>query len=170
MASTDHETNDPIARIKKAIGKDDARLAADLFTQHPELKSRINEPLGPFDSPAITNVRSREMLDVLLAAGADINARSQWWAGGFGLLDSIKPDLAPYAISRGAVVDAHSAARSGMIDKLRELIANNPDLVNARGGDGQTPLHFASTVEVAKLLVEHGADINARDIDHESTP
>jgi len=167
---SDHEINDPVARIKKAIAKDDARLAAELFTQHPELKARINEPLGPFDSPAITNVRSREMLDVLLTAGADINGRSQWWAGGFGILDSIKPEFAPYAISRGAVVDAHSAARLGMIEKLRELIAANPDLVNARGGDGQSPLHFASTVEISKLLVEHGADINARDIDHESTP
>jgi ankyrin repeat protein len=43
-------------------------------------------------------------------------------------------------------------------------------LVHARGGDGQTPLHFASTVEVAEFLLDHGADIDARDIDHESTP
>ena len=43
-------------------------------------------------------------------------------------------------------------------------------LIHARGGDGQTPLHFASTVEVAKFLVEKGADIDARDVDHESTP
>jgi ankyrin repeat protein len=56
-----------------------------------------------------------------------------------------------------------------MIDRVRELIAGNPQLVYARGGDGQFPLHFASTVEIAALLLEHGADINARDIDHEST-
>jgi hypothetical protein len=43
-------------------------------------------------------------------------------------------------------------------------------LVHARGGDGQTPLHFASTIEVAEFLLEHGADIDARDVDHESTP
>jgi hypothetical protein len=42
-------------------------------------------------------------------------------------------------------------------------------LVHARGGDGQLPLHFAATVEIAALLLEHGADIDARDIDHEST-
>jgi len=32
----------------------------------------------PFDSPAIVGARSREMVDVLLDAGADINARSRW--------------------------------------------------------------------------------------------
>ena len=41
--------------------------------------------------------------------------------------------------------------------------------MHARGGDGQLPLHFAATVEIAALLLDHGADINARDIDHEST-
>ena len=39
-----------------------------------------------------------------------------------------------------------------------------------RGGDGKTPLHFARTIEVASYLLDHGADIDARDIDHESTP
>ena len=42
--------------------------------------------------------------------------------------------------------------------------------MHARGGDGQTPLHFATTIDVAQLLLDHGADIDARDVDHESTP
>jgi len=41
-------------------------------------------------------------------------------------------------------------------------------LVHARGGDGQTPLHFASTVEIAEFLLAHGAAIDARDVDHEA--
>jgi ankyrin repeat protein len=110
------------------------------------------------------------MLDVLLAAGADINAKSRWWAGGFGLLHSASPELAAYAIERGAIVDVHAAARLGLLDKLTELIAADPELVHARGGDGQTPLHFASTIEIARYLLDHGAAIDARDVDHESTP
>ncbi len=62
------------------------------------------------------------------------------------------PKLAAYAIERGAVVDVHAAARLGMMDRLRELISLDPSLVHARGGDGQTPLHFASSVEVAAYL------------------
>ena len=164
------ETADPIELFKRAFKTDDAVSLRKLLERFPEMKAKVNEPVGAFDSPAIINVRSPEMLDALLEAGADINARSRWWAGSFGLLDSAKPELAAYAIKRGAIVDAHAAARLGMMEKLRELIETNPTLVHARGGDGQTPLHFARTVEIAELLLEHGADINARDVDHESAP
>ena len=164
------ETADPMLLFHKAFKEDDAVFFRKLVKRFPEIKSKINEPIAAFDSPAIIHVRSPEMLDALLEAGADINGRSRWWAGGFGLLDSAEPKLAAYAIKRGAVVDAHSAARLGMLDKLRELITADPTLVHARGGDGQTPLHFASTVPVAEYLLEHGADMNARDVDHESTP
>jgi hypothetical protein len=170
MSSASPETDNALEQLKSAFRANDAGTVRELLIRHPELKERINDPVGPFDSPAIVNARNRPMLDVLLDAGADINARSQWWAGGFGLLDGCDPDLAAYAIERGAVVDAHAASRLGMIDRLRELIERDPGLVNARGGDGQTPLHFASTVEIAAYLLGHGAIIDARDIDHESTP
>ncbi len=163
-------TGDPIELFKKAFTDDDAALFGRLLDCHPELKAKINEPLGAFDAPLITQVRSRQMLDVLLEAGADINARSRWWAGGFGLLHGAAPELAAYAIERGALVDAHAAARLGMIEMLRALIAADPELVHARGGDGQTPLHFAGTIAVAEFLLDHGADIDALDVDHESTP
>src|SRR5882672_8359325 len=132
------ETENPIELLKKAFHANDATLFRKLLERSPEIKAKINEPIGPFDSPAITNVRSREMLDVLLEAGADINARSRWWAGGFGLLHSAAPELAAYAIQRGALVDVHAAARLGMMARLRELIAGDPSLVHGRGGDGQT--------------------------------
>jgi ankyrin repeat protein len=57
-----------------------------------------------------------------------------------------------------------------MMDVLERLVRDEPALVHARGGDGQTPLHVAQTIEVAAWLLDHGADIDARDVDHESTP
>jgi ankyrin repeat protein len=156
--------------VKDALKGDDAKSLREVLARHPELRARVNEPICPFDSPAINWVRSRAMLDVLLEAGADINARSRWWAGGFGILDSVEPDLAAYAIERGATVDVHAATRLGMFERLRELVTANPELVHARGGDGQTPLHVASTVKIAQFLLENGAEIDARDVDHESTP
>src|SRR5262249_10761783 len=155
---------------RQAFEMDDAARVAQLLQRHPELKAKINEPVGAFDSPAIVHARSRQMIDVLLAAGADLNAKSRWWAGGFGLLHQAHPELAAYAIERGAVVDVHAAARLGMLERLRELISADPGLVHSRGGDGQTPLHFASTIESAEYLLDYGADIDARDVDHESTP
>ncbi len=160
---------DRLELFKKAFADDDPARFRQLLDRYPDLKAKINEPVAAFDAPVITRVRSIEMLEVLLAAGADINAKSRWWAGGFGLLHGASHELAAYAIARGAVVDVHAAARLGMIAKLRELIEADPALVNARGGDGQAPLHFASTIEVAAYLLDHGANIDARDLDHEST-
>jgi ankyrin repeat protein len=166
----DAKPADAIEEIKSAFCNDDARSVRALLERHPEFKARINDPICAFDAPPITSVRSREMLDVLLAAGADINAKSRWWAGGFGLLHGADPELAAYAIERGAIVDVHAAARLGMLEKLRELIEAEPALVHARGGDGQTPLHFASTVRTAEYLLGCGAEIDAQDLDHESAP
>ena len=161
---------DPVERLKSALHLSDAPALRRLFADHTELEARINDPLFDFDSPPITLARTREVLDVLLDAGADINAKSQWWAGGFNLLDAAPPDLAAYAIGRGATITPNAAARLGMLDELRQLVSGNPSLANSRGGDGQTPLHVASTVGVAEFLLDHGAGIDARDIDHESTP
>ncbi len=163
--------NNAIEQIKTAFHQDDAASVRELLGRHPDLKTKINEPLADFDAPVILGVRSREMLEVLLAAGADINAKSRWWAGGFGLLHLASRELALYAIERGARIDVHAAARLGLLEKLTELVATtDPELVHARGGDGQTPLHFANTIEIAQYLLDHGAAIDARDVDHESTP
>ena len=162
--------SDPVQLAHKALCNDDVAGLREILAQHPELKARVNDPANDFNSPAIHAVRSRGMLDLLLEAGANINAKSQWWAGGFGFLHTAEPDLARYAIERGAIVDVHAAARLGMFERVRELVESDSNLVHARGGDGQTPLHFASTVEVAEYLLDKGADIDARDVDHESTP
>jgi ankyrin repeat protein len=161
---------DPEEKIRSAFRNDDADAVRAMLRRHPALRARINDPVFAFDSPAIMHVRSPAMLDALLEAGADVNARSRWWAGSFGLLDCAAPELAKYAVSRGAKIDAHSAARLGMADTLRGLLDADPSLVHARGGDGQTPLHFASTVDIAAILLDRGADIDALDVDHESTP
>ena len=167
-------SEDPVEALIAAVKGNSASLVAGVLARHPSLRSRINEPLPNygFEAPALiaaVNHNNREMVDVLLDAGANINERSRWWAGSFGVLDSASPELVPHLITRGAFVDIHAAARLGMIDRVRELLTGDPQLVQARGGDGQFPLHFASTVEMAALLLDSGAEIDARDVDHEST-
>jgi ankyrin repeat protein len=164
------ETQRLLTEAMQLFHANDAPSLRALFARYPEMRRWANEPIASFDAPPVIHVRSRAMLDVLLEVGADINGRSRWWAGGFGILDCASPDVASYAIERGAIVDAHAAARLGRLETLRELLARDPALVRARGGDGQTPLHFASTVAVADALIDAGADIDARDVDHESTP
>jgi ankyrin repeat protein len=164
---------DFIELVKKAVLADDGDSLRKILENNPELRARVNEPAFFFDSPAIVFAAGRgkrQVIDALLDSCADINARSEWWAGSFGVLDGAVPHLAAYLIERGALVDAHSAARLGMFEQLREIVSAHPELVHARGGDGQTPLHFASTVEIVEYLLDRGANIDALDIDHESTP
>src|SRR5687768_13124685 len=101
------KSRDPMELFKKAFTDHDATIFRQLLERFPEYKAKINEPVAAFDAPLITQVRTREMLDVLLEAGADLNAKSRWWAGGFGLLHGAEPELAAYAIRRGAIVDVH---------------------------------------------------------------
>ena len=165
----------PAQALKAAVCDSDASRVGKILVRYPELHAKIDDPLpeygfGQHALFAAVQRSDRATIDVLLDAGADIRKRTEWWAGGFGVLDDCDPSLVEFLMERGAVVDAHSAARLGMMPKLRELVAADPGVVHARGGDGQTPLHFASTVEVANFLLENGAEIDARDVDHESTP
>ena len=165
----------PAQVFKAAVCDSDAARVKQILENHPELRAAINDPLPDYGFGlnalyAAVQRSDRATIDVLLQAGANINQRSDWWAGSFGVMDDCHPNMVDFLVERGAVVDAHAAARLGMMGRLRELVAADPSVVHARGGDGQTPLHFASTVEVAEFLLSHGADIDARDIDHESTP
>ncbi len=165
----------PAEMLKAAVCDSDAAQVREILERYPELRARIDDPLpdygfGQHALFAAVQRSDRATIDVLLRAGADIRKRTEWWAGGFGVLDDCDPGLVDFLLERGAVLDAHSAARLGMLPKLSELVAADPGVVHARGGDGQTPLHFASTVEVAEFLLANGADIDARDVDHESTP
>ena len=164
----------PAETLRVAVCDSDAARVRELIRQHPELRAKINNPLPDYGFGAqalfaAVQRSDRATIDVLLQAGADIRKRTEWWAGGFGVLDDCDPSLVEFLVERGAVVDAHAAARLGMMAKLRELVADDPDVVHAKGGDGQTPLHFACTVEVAEFLLSNGAEIDARDVDHEST-
>ena len=165
---------DPINELAAAVKGGDTAQAARVLAANPRLRTRLDEPMpgGHFGATALlaaVNARDRAMVEMLLEQGASINARSHWWAGGFGVLDRDPDDLTEFLISRGATVNAYAAARLGRLDHLKELIAADPACVHSRGGDGQTPLHVASTVEIATCLLDAGADIDARDVDHEST-
>jgi ankyrin repeat protein len=169
----DSFTLTPIEQLVAAVCAQNSEDVAELLRNHPELKARLNEPFHYGDLPillAAVQRTDRKSIDVLLKAGANINARGNSWAGGRGVLDECHPDLAPFLIERGAILDAHSAARLGMLEKLQQFVGADPALVHARGEAGRIPLHFASTIEIAQLVLDRGADINARDLLHESTP
>ncbi|HEY6334151.1 MAG TPA: ankyrin repeat domain-containing protein, partial [Blastocatellia bacterium] len=166
---------EPPEMLCAAVRASDSAAVARILEGHSELKLGLNEPLTGYGNGmqallAAVQRSGCETIDVLLEAGADINTRSHWWAGGIGVLDECGADLAPFLIERGAKVDVNSASRLGMFEKLQELVSADPQVVHTRGANGQTALHYASTLEIAAYLLEHGAEIDARDLLHESTP
>src|SRR5690348_3501240 len=139
--------------LKLAVCDSDAQAVEEVLNRYPQLRAIIDEPLpgdgfGQHALFAAVQRGDRATIDILLRFGANINKRTEWWAGGFGVLDDCDPSYADFLIERGAELDAHSAARLGEIEELQRCIALDPRVVHARGGDGQTPLHFASSVAI----------------------
>ena len=161
----------PDERFRKGVRERDAKAVRDVLQRHAKARALINEPIFGFDSPAIVAASDdARLVEVLLEFGADPNRRSDWWAGGFHALYGAKGEAAELLLAAGAVPDACAAASLDRPDLLARMLAQDPARVHERGGDGQTPLHFARSREVADMLLAAGADINARDVDHRSSP
>ena len=63
----------------------------------------------------------------------------------------------------------HRAVQSDLLDRVGELLDEDPGLVHARDTSGNTPLHcldvdnsMVDSGEILRLLVRRGADVNAR--------
>jgi ankyrin repeat protein len=163
----------PRDRFRRAVWKSDVAELRDLYPLRDQLREVVNEPMFGFESPAIVAVAGREnveLVDAVLALGANPNARSTWWAGGFHPLYAATDAVAERLLAAGSIPDACAAAHLGRADLLERMLAEDPSRVHERGGDGQTPLHFARDREVVDLLLARGADIDAVDVDHRSTP
>jgi ankyrin repeat protein len=67
-------------------------------------------------------------------------------------------------LAESADLDVFESAALGQVERLRELLAGDPALAKARSEDDFTALHYAAFFDgpdTARLLVEHGADVNA---------
>jgi ankyrin repeat protein len=79
----------------------------------------------------------------------------------------------PSAVTRiGAYTPLHIAAKGGHAEVVRQLVAAKAD-VKAATTTGATALHFAAasgSAETATILLDHGADVNAREPQWQQTP
>jgi prolyl 4-hydroxylase len=61
--------------------------------------------------------------------------------------------------------EAHHAAASGDIERLEAVLGAHAEAVNQQDTNGWAPIHEAARggfTEVAKYLIERGADVNAK--------
>jgi uncharacterized protein len=57
----------------------------------------------------------------------------------------------------------YAAVRHGFADEIQRLLDAGVDVNARREYDGTTPLMVATVPKIAKLLIDRGADVNARD-------
>jgi hypothetical protein len=95
-------TKSPAEQFVAAVEMGDVDQVRRLLQSHGDLVSRINEPMFGFKSPAVHVARTNlDLLDLLLTHGADLNVRTSWEKGGFGVLEQVTPEQAAPLLAAG---------------------------------------------------------------------
>ena len=170
--------------VAAALRDRDLRRTRELLDGQPELiakgDKRSNEPIH-----WATMTRQLDAIDELLRRGADINARRTDGARPIHVTNGdyfyrgwrdvprewpVTPaQVMAHLKARGAYIDLPTACHTGDIDRVRELLRQDPSLANKVGahegyylGAG-SPLSNAAAVgrmDIVQLLLDHGADPN----------
>jgi ankyrin repeat protein len=164
----------PTEPLVKAAQEDDLNAVNETLLAQPDANVRDKGTGSNALEHAIQNA-NRDMVQVLLWARADVNARNSLGQTVLMMLgEKITSDIVWDLINAGAKVNLRDndgdtalieAARSNNLDVLKTLLEAGAK-VNAKNNDGQTPLMMAASeglINNLKALILAGADINARD-------
>ena len=181
---TRFNASDKGEEIAEALRDHDLEKMRSLLDAQPDLLGkgdrRSNQPIH-----WATMTRQLEAIDDLLGRGADINAQRmdgarpihltngdyfyRGWRDVPKLWSASPANVMTHLKARGAVIDLPTACHTGDIDRVRELLRQDPSLANKIGdhvgyylGAG-APLSNAAAVgrmDIVQLLLSHGADPN----------
>jgi ankyrin repeat protein len=170
--------------VALALRNHDLKQMNELLDARPELVGkgdrRSNQPIH-----WATMTRQLDAIDELLRRGADINAQRidggrpihltngdyfyRGWRDVPGNWPVTREQVMAHLKARGAFIDLPTACHTGDIERVRELLRQNPSLANKVGeyegyylGAG-APLSNAAAVgrlDIVQLLLDHGADPN----------
>jgi ankyrin repeat protein len=162
-----------LEHVANGVAEDDDRksvLYEYVNARGAEDKTSLHlAPEGPFKGGPIFSQSSSDVTRLLLEHGADVNARD---------VDRFTPlhIAARYGrVGVARVLLEHIANQGAEVDDRKSVLY---EYVNARGAKDRTSLHLVpegpsrggpnigvSSSEVTRLLLEHGADVKARDFD-----
>lgn len=151
--------SDPAAFFA-AVHEPSADRVKQILTDDPALVSTRKEGGTALHFAAVAN--DRRMAELLLRAGADLNARDDTyqmtpigWASEEGHMAMVQ-----FLFECGADVDLHQAASYGLLERVKEMVKGPRRQVNALAG-GWTALHLATLwghPDVVEHLLSRGGD------------
>jgi RNA polymerase sigma factor (sigma-70 family) len=174
--SRDERFAEQVMQLFRASAGGDTRAVRRLLDSEPALASAsgpMHEALYIGDVQPLhvaVMYQRRDVIDLLIAQGADINAKDTQGMtalqhaldlGGF-LPDYDTPGMVAFLRSRGAQDDIYTLMWSGSDEQFAAFLRDHPDAANTRSLHGATPLCLVGSVERARLLLAHGADLHAR--------
>ncbi|MYD51582.1 MAG: hypothetical protein F4W93_08865 [Dehalococcoidia bacterium] len=120
--------------------------------------------------PLVLAAGDRDIFNLLLERGADVNARDPQGYTPLMAARSMGNDTAVQALlARGVSQDIFGAIMDKDAERVRELLRDDPTAANPVG-EGPVPLIWAgrySDYEIIRMLLEAGAEPNVwRDVDH----
>jgi len=141
---------------------------ADLLRKHGGMTAQeLRSGMSPLHAAAREGLK--EVVELLIAEGADVNAKDRTGSTplDFAVMKK-QPEIADLLRKHGGKTGEElnvliAAAKKGDIEAVKQHLAAGAD-VNAKTGDGTTPLHNAAVYghnEVAELLIANGASVNA---------
>ena len=185
---TDVNTKDKagLTALQWAIPQNHKDVAAFLIDKGAAINVRDKRGQTPFHQACLRG--RKDMAEFLISKGADVNTKANTWHT-TPLIAAIRnghEDIAKLLIAEGVDINARGRGdytalhwtavnRSRMAraaDLMELLLAKGAD-IEARQEHGATPLACATydgNTESAKFLIEHGADIEAKLNDGETTP
>jgi ankyrin repeat protein len=163
-----------ISELHWAIANGNILLAKQLLLSGAKINA-VGNGFTPIEHAVMVN--RNEIVELLIAHGADANATSQ---DGTPLLHRTRNmEMLELLLNHGADANAKDARGDSLLwkvcydDELSEILLKHGADINIRNSYGRTALHLAAGFErdnAAKWLLAHGADANAKDDNYGQTP
>lgn len=151
-----------------AAGVGDAEAVSLLLALGADARALDPDGISPLHRAVQSG--SLQTVDRLLAAGADVNLRERKWRGTALSWAAVMGRSQLFerliAISR----DVRALANLAALERLEAVLESEPALANERlaQDDAPTPLYCLpddgdAAIDVARMLIAHGADVTVRD-------
>jgi ankyrin repeat protein len=151
------------AALHLAIKKRDTEFIKLLLGNQADVN--VKDMAGNTPLHMAVNWGNERVVEMLISNGADVKSKNDEATTPLAMADSRTIwNLLRRHGGRDLPTEFSYAASDGDIDKLKAMVAANPDLARAAGAKGRTPLCWASEggwLNAAEFLLAKGAEIDA---------